>query len=40
MDRNPFSEAEIAGRLVRVRTALAERKLDAAVFASPENVFY
>ncbi|TIP88157.1 MAG: aminopeptidase P family protein [Mesorhizobium sp.] len=40
MDRNPFSEAEIAGRLVRVRTALAERELDAAVFASPENVFY
>ncbi|WP_292636916.1 aminopeptidase P family N-terminal domain-containing protein [Mesorhizobium sp.] len=40
MDRNPFSEAEIAGRLAKVRTALAERELDAAVFASPENVFY
>lgn len=40
MDRNPFSEAEIAGRLARIRTALAERELDAAVFASPENVFY
>ncbi|TPM23101.1 Xaa-Pro peptidase family protein [Mesorhizobium sp. B2-3-6] len=40
MDRNPFSEAEIAGRLSKVRTALAERKLDAAVFASPETVFY
>ncbi|WP_394892405.1 M24 family metallopeptidase [Mesorhizobium sp. AaZ16] len=40
MDRNPFSEAEIAGRLARVRDALAERELDAAIFASPENVFY
>ncbi|AZO24193.1 aminopeptidase P family protein [Mesorhizobium sp. M1E.F.Ca.ET.045.02.1.1] len=40
MDRNPFSEAEIAGRLSKVRNALAERGLDAAVFASPENVFY
>lgn len=40
MDRNPFSEAEIADRLDRVRTSLAERGLDAAVFASPENVFY
>jgi Xaa-Pro dipeptidase len=40
MDRNPFSEAEIAGRLARVRDALAGRELDAAIFASPENVFY
>lgn len=40
MDRNPFSEAEIAGRLAKVRAALAGRELDAAVFASPENVFY
>lgn len=40
MDRNPFSEAEIAGRLSKVRNALAERGLDAALFASPENVFY
>lgn len=40
MDRNPFTEAEIAGRLSRVRTDLAKRNLDAAVFASPENVFY
>ncbi|MBZ9854025.1 Xaa-Pro peptidase family protein [Mesorhizobium sp. CA13] len=40
MDRNPFSEAEIAGRLSKVRTALVERELDAAVFASPETVFY
>ena len=40
MDRNPFSEAEIDGRLAKVRAALTERELDAAVFASPENVFY
>ena len=40
MDRNPFSEAEIASRLARIRDALAERELDAAIFASPENVFY
>jgi Xaa-Pro dipeptidase len=40
MDRNPFSEAEIDGRLSRVRMALARRRLDAAIFASPENVFY
>ncbi|TPL09524.1 aminopeptidase P family protein [Mesorhizobium sp. B2-4-14] len=40
MDRNPFSEAEIAGRLSKVSTALAERGLDAAIFASPENIFY
>jgi Xaa-Pro dipeptidase len=40
MDRNPFSEAEIAGRLSKVRAVQAERELDAAIFASPENIFY
>jgi Xaa-Pro dipeptidase len=40
MDRNPFSEAEIGGRLSKVRAELAQRGLDAAIFASPENVFY
>ena len=40
MDRNPFTEAEIAGRLSKVRTELGRRDLEAAVFASPENVFY
>ena len=40
MDRNPFSEAEIEERLAKVRAALAERELDAAIFASPENIFY
>lgn len=37
---NPFSRQEIDSRLERVREALAGRKLDAAVFASPENVFW
>lgn len=37
---NPFSRQEIDSRLGRVREALAEIKLDAAVFASPENVFW
>jgi Xaa-Pro aminopeptidase len=40
MHDNPFSTAEIEARLTRVRHALARRKLDAAIFASPENVFY
>lgn len=37
---NPFSGQEVDSRLDRVREALAARKLDAAVFASPENVFW
>ncbi|WP_087000933.1 M24 family metallopeptidase [Rhizobium sullae] len=40
MDGNPFTDGEIARRLDAVRTGLAEQELDAAVFASPENVFY
>lgn len=40
MDRNPFSDAEIARRQSKVRAALAERELDAAIFAAPENIFY
>lgn len=40
MYHNPFSDGEIEARLVRVRQELARRRLDAAVFASPENVFY
>jgi Xaa-Pro dipeptidase len=40
MHDNPFSQSEIARRLENVRGAIASRKLDAAVFASPENVFY
>jgi Xaa-Pro dipeptidase len=37
---NPFSDAETAARLAAVRRALAAEDLGAAVFASPENVFY
>ncbi|HET6157075.1 MAG TPA: Xaa-Pro peptidase family protein [Dongiaceae bacterium] len=40
MHDNPFSDAEIARRLAAFRTALAERKLDGAIVAAPENVFY
>lgn len=40
MEANPFSDAEIATRHVRVRDALAARGLAAGVFASPENVFW
>lgn len=40
MDRNPFSDAEIARRQSKVRAALAGRELDAAIFAAPENIFY
>jgi Xaa-Pro dipeptidase len=40
MHDNPFSDAELARRLAAFRTELAERKLDGAVVAAPENVFY
>ncbi|MGE0211443.1 MAG: M24 family metallopeptidase [Parvibaculaceae bacterium] len=40
MHDNPFTDAEIGRRLERVRKELERRKLDAAVLASPENVFY
>ena len=40
MDRNPFTEAEIGARLSKIRKELEKRHLDAAIFASPENVFY
>jgi Xaa-Pro dipeptidase len=40
MHRNPFSDGELAGRLGRLRGALAERGLDGAVLAAPESVFY
>ncbi|MDK1386098.1 Xaa-Pro peptidase family protein [Sinorhizobium sp. 8-89] len=40
MDGNPFTDGEIARRLGAVRVGLVDRGLDAAVFASPENVFY
>ena len=37
---NPFSDKEIQSRIEAVRKKMAVRKLDAAVFASSENVFY
>lgn len=37
---NPFTDAEIARRLRRVRAELELKGLEAAIFASPENVFY
>lgn len=40
MHDNPFSDAEIERRLAALRAQLAERKLDGAVIAAPENVFY
>ncbi len=40
MHRNPFSDSELAGRLARVRAAIGERGLEAAVLAAPESVFY
>lgn len=40
MDRNPFSEVELARRLAKLRAALIESDLEAAIIVSPENVFY
>jgi Xaa-Pro dipeptidase len=40
MHDNPFSTGEISRRHDAVRGVLASRKLDAAIFAAPENVFY
>ena len=40
MHANPFSASEIDRRIALVRAGLERRKLDAAIFASPENVFY
>jgi Xaa-Pro dipeptidase len=40
MQDNPFSDAELARRLAAFRAQLATRKLDGAVVAAPENVFY
>jgi Xaa-Pro dipeptidase len=35
-----FHEAEYAGRIDRVRAAMAERELDLALLSGPENIFY
>lgn len=40
MHDNPFPDAEIERRLSAFRSVLGARKLDGAVVAAPENVFY
>jgi Xaa-Pro dipeptidase len=40
MHDNPFSDAEVERRLTAFRVELNARKLDGAVVAAPENVFY
>jgi Xaa-Pro dipeptidase len=40
MFANPFSAGEIQSRLAALRGEITAWKLDAAIFASPENVFY
>ena len=40
MEDNPFSDAEIATRIEKVRAVIAASGLEAAIFASPENVFW
>jgi Xaa-Pro dipeptidase len=40
MHDNPFSDAEINRRVGALRVEMAARKLDGAIVAAPENVFY
>jgi Xaa-Pro aminopeptidase len=40
MHDNPFSDAEINRRVGALRVEMAVRKLDGAIVAAPENVFY
>jgi Xaa-Pro dipeptidase len=40
MFANPFSPGEIKARVAKLRGEIAARGLDAAILASPENVFY
>lgn len=40
MHRNPFSDAEIDRRLTNARGLIQARDLDAAIFCTPDNVFY
>ncbi|MEM1200959.1 MAG: Xaa-Pro peptidase family protein [Pseudomonadota bacterium] len=40
MHSNPFSDAELAARLGRVREAMQVRGVDIALLSSPENIFY
>ena len=40
MHANPFSDAELAARLERVRVAMQARHLDLLLLSTPENIFY
>lgn len=40
MFANPFCDDELAGRLSRLRTRMAQRHLDVALISTPENIFY
>ena len=40
MFKNPFSDAELARRLVAVRGEMVSRDIDIAVLSQPESVFY
>jgi Xaa-Pro dipeptidase len=38
--RNPFDDEELAARLTRLRSEMAEQAIDVAVISTPENIFY
>src|SRR5947208_9260006 len=40
MHDNPFSDGEVDNRLNAFRDHLVDRRLEAAIVAAPENVFY
>lgn len=40
MHSNPFSDAELADRVKRVRERMSDRGLDLTLLSSPENIFY
>ncbi|MEX0957131.1 MAG: Xaa-Pro peptidase family protein [Rhizobiaceae bacterium] len=40
MHDNPFSDEELAARLVELRRRMAGRDLDLALVSAPENIFY
>jgi len=40
MFANPFSDAELAGRVEAVRKEMSARELDLLLLSAPENIFY
>ncbi len=40
MHANPFTDEELAGRVLRLRAEMAARDLEVAVLSQPESVFY